>query len=143
MGPGHFAIGLAAKPAAPKVPLLVLLLATEVLDLLCFGFQAIGIEDFGISHTDINQGVIVLSPASIPWSHGLFMSVVWSVVAAAIAFIIYQERRTASIIGLVVFSHWIMDFIVHLPTSPYYLTARHWSDSDSGLRVPVSSSPVS
>ena len=143
MGPGHFAIGLSAKPAAPKVPLLVLLLATEVLDLLCFGFQAIGIEDFGISHTDINQGVIVLSPASIPWSHGLFMSVVWSVVAAAIAFIIYQERRTASIIGLVVFSHWIMDFIVHLPTSPYYLTARHWSDSDSGLRVPVSSSPVS
>jgi hypothetical protein len=116
--PGHFAVGLAVKPAAPKVPLVFLLLATEVLDLLSFGFQAAGIEDFGVSQTDINQGVRVLSLASIPWSHGLFMSIVWSVLAAAIAFFIYWERRTSTIIGLVVFSHWVLDFIVHLPDLP-------------------------
>jgi hypothetical protein len=118
--PGHFAIGLAAKGVAPKAPLWVLLLATEVLDLLSFGFQAIGIEDFGVSHTDINQGVVVLSPASIPWSHGLFMSVVWSVVAAAIALLIFREHRTSSVIGLVVFSHWVLDFIVHPPELPLF-----------------------
>jgi hypothetical protein len=116
--PGHFAIGLAAKPAAPKVPLWVLLLASEALDLLSFGFEAVGIEDFGVSQTDINQGVEILRPASIPWSHGLFMSVVWSLVAAAIAFLVFRDRRASSTIGLVVFSHWVLDFVVHLPDLP-------------------------
>jgi len=41
--PGHFGIGLAAKPAAPKAPLWVLLVATEVPDLLYFAFHAAGI----------------------------------------------------------------------------------------------------
>ena len=113
MGPGHLGIALAAKPAAPKAPLWVLLVASEALDLLCFGFVAMGVEDFGVSHTDLTDGLKVLVPGSIPWSHGLFMSVVWSVLAAAIAHLIYHDRRTSVIIGLVVFSHWVLDFIVH------------------------------
>jgi len=115
MGPGHLAIGLAAKSAAPRVPLWVLLLATETLDLLGFAFRALGIETFGITQTTLTQGVQVIVPGLDPWSHGLFMSVVWSALAAAIAFLIYRERRTAGIIGLVVFSHWVLDFIVHPP----------------------------
>ena len=113
--PGHLAIGFAAKPAAPKVPLWVLLLATEVLDLLSWGFVAIGLEDVSVSLTDFIQGNIVLS---VPWSHGLYMSVIWSLLASAITLLIYRERRTASIIGLVVFSHWVLDFIVHPPHLP-------------------------
>jgi hypothetical protein len=116
--PGHFAIGLAAKPAAPKAPLWALLLATEVPDLLCFAFQAAGIENVGVSTTDISRGVVILSPASVPWSHGLFMCVVWSAVAAVIAFLFYRDRRTSIVIGLMVFSHWVLDFIVHVPDLP-------------------------
>ena len=116
--PGHFAIALAAKPTAQKAPLWVLLIASEVLDLLNFGFLATSIENSGVSRTDISQGVAVLSPSFIPWSHGLFMSVVWSLVAAAIAFFIYQDRRASSVIGLVVLSHWALDFIVHPPELP-------------------------
>jgi hypothetical protein len=113
MGPGHFAIAFAAKPVAPKTPLWALLVASDALDLLCFGFAAAGIENFGVSTSDIAQGVRILTPASIPWSHGLFMSLVWSVVAAVIAYLIYRDRRTSSVVGLVVFSHWVLDFIVH------------------------------
>ena len=46
------------------------------------------------------------------------MSATWSVTAAAIAYLVYRERRTASIIGLAVFSHWVLDFIVHPPDLP-------------------------
>lgn len=99
-------------------PLWVLLIATQALDILSFGFQVIGIEDFGVSQSNFSQGVTVISTASIPWSHGLFMSVVWSLLAAAIAYLFYRERRTAGIIGLAVFSHWALDFIVHLPDLP-------------------------
>jgi hypothetical protein len=116
--PGHLAIGFAAKPAAPKAPLWVLLVATEVPDLLFFAFQAVGIENAGISTTDFDQGVQILSPGSIPYSHGLFMCMVWSVVAVAIAFLFYRDRRTSIVIGLMVFSHWMLDFIVHVPDLP-------------------------
>ena len=61
MGPiGHFAVGLAAKPVAPKVPIFVLLVATVILDVLAIAFAFAGIE--GVK-------------TGIPWSHGLFMSV--------------------------------------------------------------------
>lgn len=66
MGPGHFAIAFAAKPVAPKTPLWALLVASDALDLLCFGFAAAGIENFGVSTSDIAQGVRILTPASIP-----------------------------------------------------------------------------
>jgi hypothetical protein len=38
MGLGHCAVGLAAKPVAPKVPLGILLLATMMLDVLAIAF---------------------------------------------------------------------------------------------------------
>jgi hypothetical protein len=55
--PGYLAIGFAAKPTAPKLPLLVLLVASEALDLLSFGFAVIGIEKLGISQTNLEQGL--------------------------------------------------------------------------------------
>jgi hypothetical protein len=118
--PGHLAIAFAAKPVSPKVPVWALFIASEALDLLCFGFAAIGIEDFGASRTDISQGVTVLAPSSIPWSHGLFMSAIWSVAAGGIAYLVSRDRRPGAVVGLVVFSHWILDFIVHLPDLPLF-----------------------
>lgn len=83
MGPiGHFSVGLAAKPAAPRVPLGVLFLATWTLDLLAIAFGFAGIEREGI--------------AGLPWSHGLFMSVVWSVLAALLTARIYRSHRLIS-----------------------------------------------
>jgi len=116
--PGHLGIGLIVKPIAPKVPLWALLLATELLDLLTFGFEVLGIEDFGSHQLDVNQGIQILSPASVPWSHGLFMSLVWSALVAVIAFLFFRESKAAAVLGLTVFSHWVLDFIVHLPDLP-------------------------
>jgi hypothetical protein len=112
------AIGLAAKPVAPRAPLWLLLVATEIPDFLYFAFQAIGLENAGVSTADINRGIQVLIPALVPWSHGLFMCLVWSLLAAALAFLFYRDRRTAGVLGLLVFSHWVLDFIVHVPDLP-------------------------
>jgi hypothetical protein len=123
MGPGHFAVAFAAKPAAPKVPLGVLLVASEALDLLCFGFAAVGLEKIGVTQVDLEHGIRIVVPGSIPWSHGLFMSLVWSVGAAALAYLIWRDRRAAGLLGLVVFSHWLLDFIVHTPDLPLLFNA--------------------
>jgi hypothetical protein len=115
MGPiGHFSVGLAAKPAAPKVPLGVLLLATWILDLLAITFGLTGIEKEG--------------SAGLPWSHGLFMSVVWSVVAALLATRIYRDRRAGVVVGFLVFSHWVLDFISHpIPFSSFSWRSWQWN----------------
>jgi len=103
--PGHLAIAFAAKPVATKAPLWLLLTATEILDLLAFAFMAIGIEH-------------VAPEPSFAWSHGLFMSIVWSVITGAIAFLLFKNHRTGIIIGLLVFSHWVLDFISHYRDLP-------------------------
>ena len=113
-GLGHIAPALFAKSAAPKVPLLALVIAAETNDILYFLFSSVGIEAKGvITAMDFSQGVKYLAPVSNPWSHGLFMSIIWAVLAAAIAFFFYRDRRISAILGLVVFSHWLLDFLMH------------------------------
>ncbi len=109
----HASIGLMAKPTVPKAPLWVLLAATQAPDLLFFAFEAAGLEHQAVTHVDFGQGLSYLSPATIHWSHGLFMCIVWSIVAAALAFLFYRDRRTGIVVGLMVFSHWVLDFIVY------------------------------
>jgi hypothetical protein len=115
MGPiGHFSVGLAAKPTAAKVPLGILLLASWLLDVLAivFGF------------TRIERG----GSAGNPWSHGLFMSVVWSLVVGLLAARIYRDRRAGVVVGLVVFSHWVLDFVSHpIPFSSFSWRSWQWS----------------
>lgn len=92
---GHFAVGLAAKPIAPKVSLGISLVATQVIDILYAIFLLIGVTQQGASL----------------WDHGLVMSLVWSAAAFAISFPFYRDIRSGILIGLLVLSHWVCDFI--------------------------------
>ena len=100
-GLGHIGFGFAAKPIVPKVHLVVLLIATELIDILWGFFYFTGIDR---DNLDIN---------SSPWSHSLFMSVIWSVLAALLVGRIYHDNRSGIVTGLLVFSHWVIDFITH------------------------------
>ena len=92
---GHFAVGLAAKPIAPKVSLGVMLVATQASDILYAILRV----------TDIAQA------EASPWDHGLVMCLVWSAVAAVISFLFYRDIQSSVLIGFLVLSHWICDFI--------------------------------
>ncbi len=112
-GIGHLAAGFAAKPAAPQIPLWVYLAASETNDLLYFAFSAVGLEQKVAMTTSFTEGVKYASAVSNPWSHGLFMSVVWTALAAVIAQLVWRDRRSSLLLGAVVFSHWILDFLMH------------------------------
>jgi hypothetical protein len=99
---GHIAVGLAAKPVAPKAPLGALLFSATAIDTLWGVFALTGIESLDFS-----------GASSLHWSHGLFMAVVWSLAGFVIAFLLTRDRRTSLVIGLVVFSHWVLDFVSH------------------------------
>jgi hypothetical protein len=96
---GHIGVAFASKLVAPKVSIGVLLFSVTLLDTLSGIFIAFGVESISLDGT-----------CSIPWSHGLFMSIILSI---GIAFIISRNIKTSIIIGLLVFSHWILDFISH------------------------------
>lgn len=100
---GHLAIGFAAKKYAPKIPLIVFLIAAYAIDLIYFIFLALGMDKQDYD----------------PWSHSLFMAIIWSVTASLITLLFSRKFRNGLFIGLVVFSHWILDFIVwgNLPIS--------------------------
>ena len=115
MGPGHLGIGLVAKPIAPTAPLWMLLVASETLNLLSAVFIAAGIEKMAVSQIDFEHGIQTITPGSVPWSHGLFMSFAWSLLFTAIAYLFFKDWKTSGMVGLVTFSHWILDFIVHPP----------------------------
>ncbi len=100
---GHFAVGLAVKPTAPKASLGILLVATQVIDILYAVFLVAGI---GRS-----------SGASV-WDHGLVMSLVWSIIAFGIYFAFSRDIRLGLVVGFLVLSHWICDFISWSNTLP-------------------------
>lgn len=113
-GIGHLAAGFAVKPAAPKIPLWAFLLAGETNDILYFVFSSAGLEPKSTIVTmDFIHGVRYSAAVSNPWSHGLFMSVVWSVVVAVIAFLFYRDRQASILLGAVALSHWTLDFLMH------------------------------
>lgn len=79
------------------------------IDLVCFGFVAVGLEHFP------REGVV----SSAPWSHSLLMAVIWSGLAAGITRLVTNDARTVLVIGLVFFSHWVLDFITYPMTAMF------------------------
>jgi hypothetical protein len=67
------------------------------------------------------------------------MNIMWALLAGGIALLFFRNRRISIVMGIVVFSHWVLDFIVHpglpvwfnkLPFSGLYL----WG-SGTGLKI--------
>jgi len=56
------------------------------------------------------------------------MSVIWSVAAALLAVRVYREYRAGLVVGLLVFSHCVLDFISHpIPFSSFSWRSWQWS----------------
>jgi hypothetical protein len=113
---GHLAVGFAAKRAAPRASLPLLLAAPQVLDILWPIFNLLGIE-----RSHIQAGATAASPLVLeymPYSHGLVAAIGWSVLVGAAYGIIKRDARTAFVLGLLVSSHWVLDWISHAPDMP-------------------------
>ncbi len=124
---GHFALGAAAKPVAPRVPLWALLLAPMLMDFLFWILALAGIE--GVSPS----GVRSYPPQNDQfhyhdYSHSLLVAVVLSL-AVLLAYRAIRGRRASGpgvrkswteglVLAGLVFSHWPADLLTHLPEMP-------------------------
>lgn len=114
---GHFAIGFAAKKAAPAVSLGTLFLACQLADLVWPMLVLAGIE-----RVEIRPGITVVTPLDFvhyPWSHSLVALFLWG---AAFAFGYKLLRRSPwtapLVLAVLVLSHWVLDVLTHRPDMP-------------------------
>lgn len=106
---GHY--GPAAAVAGRRIKLWHGFVAVQFLDILWAPFVLLGVEHVRIvenftasNHFDLYD---------MPYTHSLIMALFWSVVAGGA----YQFMRKSGgwIIGGLVFSHWLLDFVTHKP----------------------------
>ncbi|MCU0848496.1 MAG: hypothetical protein MUD12_11470 [Spirochaetes bacterium] len=98
----HFAMGIGTKKFNTEIPLLLLFVSAMLPDILLYSLSV-----FPGFKAD-----------AVYWSHGLFMCAVWSLAAALAVYPVFRKIRPALATGLLVMSHWVLDFISWPLASP-------------------------
>jgi hypothetical protein len=115
---GHFAAGMAGKKLQPAISLGTLFLAAQFLDLLWPTLLLLDIE-----HVVISPGISKVTPlqfSDYPISHSFLLVLGWAFLFAVSYYLLRRNKRGAMLLGALVVSHWILDFIVHIPDLPLY-----------------------
>ncbi len=114
---GHYSVAFAAKTERNKIPLWVLFIAVQFLDYIWATLVLLGIEKLRVIK-GFTAGSM-LDSYFHPYSHSLIAAIAWSGIAALVYYAIcrrhacHYSTSAAVIVGVAVFSHWILDFIAH------------------------------
>lgn len=116
---GHYGVSFAIKGANKSASLPLLFVAVQLVDVLWAIFVMCGIEKVRIV-----PGITATNPLDLyymPYTHSVVGALGWS----AVAFIGYKLARPntghiALLLGVAVFSHWLLDLIVHRPDLPLF-----------------------
>ncbi len=110
---GHYAPALIAA-TLPKAPRLgTLFLAAQLADFAFFAFVLTGVENMRIQ-----PGISAMNAMDLynmPYTHSLLGTCVFGGSMAAIIWLLTKNVRGAIVCGVVVVSHWFLDFLVHVP----------------------------
>lgn len=116
---GHYGVSFATKKADPSIPLWVLFLAAQWLDVMWGPLVLLGIE-----RVRIVPGFTATNPLDLyymPYTHSLTAALLWSAAAAGAYYLMRRtDARSSLLVGLAVLSHWVLDFVVHRPDLPLY-----------------------
>src|SRR4029077_14690500 len=121
---GHYSVAFAAKSEKNKIPLWVLFVAVQFIDYIWATLVLLGIEKLRVIK-GFTAGSM-LDSYFHPYSHSLITAVIWSVVAAFVYRTVCRRhdrlynKSAPLIIGLAVFSHWILDLVAHPRDLPIY-----------------------
>lgn len=110
---GHYAAALAAKAAEPRAPLWTLVAGCQLIDIGWGVLMIAGVERARIDPS-LPGSPFVLE--HMPWTHSLPAALAWSLAAMLLAKpLLRLAWPAAAMIGAVVFSHWLLDLLVHRP----------------------------
>ena len=114
---GHYSVAFACRTERNRIPLWVLFVAVQFLDYVWATLVLLGIEKLRVIK-GFTAGSM-LDSYFHPYSHSLITAILWSVVAAIVYKAIcsrqgcHYSRSAPLIVGIAVFSHWILDLVAH------------------------------
>lgn len=110
---GHYAAALAGKAIAPKAPLWTYVGAAQLIDIGWSSLVMAGVEKVRFD-PGLPGSPLILD--HMPWTHSLPAAIAWSLAGLMLArWLLKLPWWTALAVGLVVFSHWATDWLVHRP----------------------------
>lgn len=117
---GHYGPAIAIKAVRPAIPMWVLFIAVQLVDVAWAVLVLLGIEKVRIV-----PGITASNPLDLyymPYTHSLAGALLWALGAIVLYRALPRGRvwAPASWIGLAVFSHWVLDLLVHRPDLPLY-----------------------
>lgn len=124
---GHFGAGLASKAVDKKLSLGTIILATQFIDLMWPILLLLGVEKVKIEPG--NTPFTPLNFVSYPYSHSMFTVLIWGILFGVIYFALKKDLKGSIVLGLLVFSHWILDLISHRPDLPLF----PWGEFKAGF----------
>ncbi len=111
---GHYSASFAGKAVDRAIPLWVLFVAVQLLDFVWSILVLLGVE-----HVRIVPGFMAASALDLydmPYTHSLAGALALSAIGGVLFSLLWKRPAGAGVIvGLAVFSHWILDLIVHAP----------------------------
>lgn len=124
---GHFGAGFASKAIDRNISLGTLFLASQFIDLLWPIFLLLGIESVKVDPG--NTSVTPLNFTFYPISHSMLSVIVWGILFGTIYYFIKKNLIGSILLGGLVFSHWLLDFLTHRPDLQLF----PWSSYKVGL----------
>lgn len=117
---GHYSASFAGKSAEKRIPLWLLFIAVQFIDVLWSIFVLLGIEKVRIVPGITASNALDLY--YMPYTHSLLGVLCWSALAYVVCQMVpsLHSMRTGLILAAAVFSHWILDLIVHRPDLALY-----------------------
>lgn len=117
---GHYSASFAIKSKTRDVPLWVLFIAVQLMDIFWTSLLLLGIEK---ARVEPYLASVPLDLYYMPYSHSL-LSVL---IVCALVFFLYQKLapprglvKPALLVSLAILSHWLLDIPVHRPDLPLY-----------------------
>ncbi|MFC1890890.1 hypothetical protein ACFLZT_00690 [Thermodesulfobacteriota bacterium] len=114
---GHYAVGFGLKKKCSEIPLWLLFLSVQIVDVFAFLFVLLGIE--GIKYNPSANPFLRTVIEYVPYSHSLLTNVLLAIVVF-LAVWKMKGKEWGIIISLGVLSHWFLDALVHLPDMPLF-----------------------
>ena len=132
---GHYAASLVLKKFEKRISRGILFLAVQFVDILFFPLVLLGVERLNIIENYTRSTHFELE--YMPFTHSLVGALFWSGAAYALFRGVFVKKNSgALVIALAVFSHWILDLLVHTPDLPI------WSDTSVKLGLGLWNYPV-
>ncbi len=117
---GHYGPSFAIKAIRPAIPIWLLFIAVQLVDIAWAILVFLGIEKVRIV-----PGITASNPLDLyymPYTHSLVGAGLWAAAAIVLCKPLRGVRNwsAAAWMGAAVFSHWLLDWLVHRPDLPLY-----------------------